>query len=386
MYSLLVVDDIEINRQLLKIILTRSFEDIEVLEAQNGYDALDLAKNKSIHLIVLDIMMPGKNGFEVLEELKRTKETKNIPVIVCSALDDFNSIEKALSLGAIDYFKKPLKEEEIKITLPLKVKNALEYYKNNSELIKFYENIKYEMNIAQKLQESLISEHIIYKSATIRGRYLPCEALGGDIFCSKEVGDKLWFMMADTEGHGISAAMVSTMLNVIFNSSVESAKFPHDVLNNINKSLFEVFNNSNNPLVSAFVGFFESDRLYYSNAGHPYPIYFNSRDNRVNFINDNGILIGVFEDTIFSSNSIFINEKDIILLYTDGLYDRCIKNTVASWNDVLEFCKVNLDMMFLEIDRFLSELVDFFINKHEKCFVDDVALMVIQKNDSELMI
>ncbi len=78
----------------------------EVIHADNGKKALELAKKKNPDIIMLDIIMPEMNGFEVLEELKKTNKIKKIPVVILSNLGQESDIEKGQKLGAIDYMIK----------------------------------------------------------------------------------------------------------------------------------------------------------------------------------------------------------------------------------------------------------------------------------------
>lgn len=102
----LVVDDSTTNNLLLQHLLQD--EGYKVLLSGNGYNAIDIAKSKYPDLILLDIMMPGFDGFEILEELKKTETTKGIPVIMVTAKRDVWSMKKSMDLGAVDYVIKPI--------------------------------------------------------------------------------------------------------------------------------------------------------------------------------------------------------------------------------------------------------------------------------------
>jgi signal transduction histidine kinase/DNA-binding response OmpR family regulator len=101
----LVVDDNEVNRDVLTRRLIRYGHEVET--AENGRQALRMIRSKEYDLVLLDIMMPEMNGYEVLQRIKEDPETRNLPVIVISALDDIDSIVKCIQLGAEDYLPKP---------------------------------------------------------------------------------------------------------------------------------------------------------------------------------------------------------------------------------------------------------------------------------------
>lgn len=109
MYTILIVDDTASNRFTLRSLLESSL-DVEVLEAENGQEALDVVSNRpSIDLILLDVQMPGMNGFEVAQLLRSRKKYSSIPIVFLTAVytaDDFKY--EGLKQGAIDYLTKPI--------------------------------------------------------------------------------------------------------------------------------------------------------------------------------------------------------------------------------------------------------------------------------------
>ena len=104
--ALLVVDDNEDNRYTLTRRLSREGY-TNLTTAANGREALELLQGKPIDLVLLDIMMPDMNGYEVLEHLKADPELRHIPVIMISAVDEIESVIRCIELGAEDYLSKP---------------------------------------------------------------------------------------------------------------------------------------------------------------------------------------------------------------------------------------------------------------------------------------
>jgi CheY-like chemotaxis protein len=102
---LLVVDDDPDNREVLRRRLEREGYRAEC--AEDGERALQMVAGQRFDLVLLDVMMPGKDGYEVLEELKGSSETRDIPVIMISALDDMRSVVRCIEGGAEDYLPKP---------------------------------------------------------------------------------------------------------------------------------------------------------------------------------------------------------------------------------------------------------------------------------------
>ncbi len=104
-YSLLVVDDNEMNRDMLRRRLQR--QGYRVTMAVDGRQALEIMNREPFDLVLLDIMLPVMNGYEVLEELRANQALSQIPVIITTALDESDGKAKCLELGAEDYLTKP---------------------------------------------------------------------------------------------------------------------------------------------------------------------------------------------------------------------------------------------------------------------------------------
>ena len=120
---ILVVDDIAPNVKLLEAKLSAEY--FEVLTARDGPSALQIAKSQSPDLILLDVMMPGMDGFEVCRHLKEHDESKNIPVIFVTAMDDQVNEEQGFKLGAVDYITKPVRPPVVKARVQLHLRLAL---------------------------------------------------------------------------------------------------------------------------------------------------------------------------------------------------------------------------------------------------------------------
>ena len=114
-FKLLVVDDVQTNVLLLKTLLGK--EGYGILVANNGQEALEVIRNENPDLILLDVMMPGMDGFEVAERLKSEEFRCEIPIIFLTALDDTQSIVNGFKLGVGDFISKPFRKEELMVRI-----------------------------------------------------------------------------------------------------------------------------------------------------------------------------------------------------------------------------------------------------------------------------
>ncbi len=110
-FTILIVDDIPTNVLLVNTILTR--EGYKTIVCETGADAVRLAHEIHPNLILLDIMMPDMDGFEVIQQLKCNPKTNHIPVIIVSALADSSNMRKSYELGAVEFITKPIHREEM---------------------------------------------------------------------------------------------------------------------------------------------------------------------------------------------------------------------------------------------------------------------------------
>jgi len=127
--TILLVDDLADNLRVLIGILGE--QDYKVRPARNGPQALLMARTSPPNLILLDIMMPGMDGYEVCQQLKADPQTHNIPIIFISALNEVLDKVKAFSLGAVDYITKPFQAEEV----VARVETHLKLYRLHCELV-----------------------------------------------------------------------------------------------------------------------------------------------------------------------------------------------------------------------------------------------------------
>lgn len=108
---ILIADDLQQNRELLEAYLIDDGH--EILMAADGRETLDVAVHRQPDLILLDIMMPKLSGYEVCQRLRQDERTKDIPVLVITALKEMGDIEKAVAAGADDFLTKPVHRIEL---------------------------------------------------------------------------------------------------------------------------------------------------------------------------------------------------------------------------------------------------------------------------------
>ncbi|MCP3867607.1 MAG: two-component system response regulator [Gammaproteobacteria bacterium] len=144
-YSILIVDDVPDN---IRILAENLQDEYTVLASTNGYKALQLAKKQPTpDLVLLDVMMPGIDGFEVCARLKSEADTRDIPVIFVTALSDAGNESEGLALGAVDYITKPINPSLVKA----RINNQLELKRHRDNLQEMVDEQTRELKQTQEI-------------------------------------------------------------------------------------------------------------------------------------------------------------------------------------------------------------------------------------------
>lgn len=186
---ILVVDDNEVNRDLLSRRLQR--QEHRVIVAENGRDALDKLRSQSFDLVLLDIMMPEMNGYEVLEHLKADPLLRHIPVIMISALDDMESVVRCIELGAEDYLFKPFNPTLLKA----RIGACLEKKQLRDQEQAYLKQLKEEQEKSERLLLNIlpkaIADQLKQEQRIIADNFAEVTVLFGDIVDFTALSSKL---------------------------------------------------------------------------------------------------------------------------------------------------------------------------------------------------
>lgn len=157
--KILIVDDSEINRAMLKEILGEGYE---YLEAENGLHAIEILRRRTdIALVLLDLIMPEMDGFDVLRVMQCYAWQEEIPVIVISAAEDTRSVERAYDMGVADYIRRPFE----RVMVLRRVKNALMLYAKQKRLTRLVTDQVYEKEHNGVLMISILSHVVEFRNS-----------------------------------------------------------------------------------------------------------------------------------------------------------------------------------------------------------------------------
>lgn len=312
--SVLVIDDSRLNRAVVSSTLSRL--DIEVVEAGDGIEGLDLLGKRRFDLVLVDIIMPRLDGYGFLERFKERGNSDFTPVILMTGTEDLNAKIKGLNTGADDYLMKPLNESE----LAARVQSLLRLKTMHDDLFEKDLQIRKELDIARNIQRFIIPADFSRISyPIINGRYLPIEDIGGDFYDCYALGEDTGILIADVTGHGIPAAMVMTMSKMIFGLYAAQIDSPGVLLSRINSEIYKLI--LDDQYITAFYLIYDSERreLRFTNAGHARPLYLRKNGGKILALDTDGLFVGIKEDAEYEEKTIPVLEGDRLLLYTDGI-------------------------------------------------------------------
>ena len=220
--TLLVVDDDEANRDLLARRLGRRGH--TVVTAEGGREALALIESQSFDVVLLDVMMPGMSGLEVLRVLRRDYGPTDLPVIMATAKNQSEDVVEALRLGANDYVTKPLDFPVVlaRVQAQLSLRQAVEaaarlerqLAERNRELESANRRMERDLHAAAKVQETFLpSPSPVLPGARCHWYYRPCEELAGDGLNAFPLGGgRAVLYVFDVCGHGVASALLSVSI------------------------------------------------------------------------------------------------------------------------------------------------------------------------------
>ncbi len=380
----LVVDDIEANRDVLTRRLERQGYTVAI--AENGREALERLRAATFDLVLLDIMMPEMDGYEVLQQLKADHALRHIPVIMISALSELDSVVRCIEMGAEDYLPKPfnptllkarigaclekklLRDREIQLFAQLQIHNA--------EMARWRKMQDADLAVARVTQQAIVSS----PSPPIEGWqvetvYTPVIQVGGDVYGCRQLDRGLWlFWLADATGHGVAAALFTTLVASLFDRASSASNTAHGILSRVNAEFYDVLHGRS--FMSACCLVVDGDgRLSVAGAGHP-PLLIRRRNGNVETLPSSNLLMGIEPGAAMNEVVTNLASGDLALLYTDGLHSLKTKGgarmTHQNLTDILTTCDEGPDIL----PRLIAQLVQ---RSDAQPFEDDLAAISLRR-------
>jgi sigma-B regulation protein RsbU (phosphoserine phosphatase) len=374
--NILIVDDVPANLRLLSNILSN--QGYQVRPVPDGSLAIESAQAEIPDLILLDIRMPGLNGYQVCKILKSDERTREVPIIFISALDTIQDKIKAFSMGGVDYITKPFHSEEItaRVDSHLALRN-LQRQLQDANL-----KMELEMKLAGEVQMSYLPRDV----PTIPGWHLavtlkPARETSGDFYdINRLPNGRIGILIADVVDKGVSAALFMALCYILIRTyASDFSEQPELVFNAVNKRILEDTNAK--QFLTAFYGILNpnSGEMIYSNAGQCPSLFFSAQHGSiVQTLLSTGPPLGVFDHQSWGQGSIHIAPGDVLVLYTDGIIEA--QNHLGAFygeTRLLDSVSSHLGHSAEQVQAaILSDLNDFTGNITQQ---DDIGLVIVQR-------
>lgn len=332
--KILLVDDYPLNNSLL----ARSLPGYKIAMASGGQDALDMVEMEAPDLILLDITMPGIDGFEVCRRLKNQPGTRDIPIIFLTGLDDSASITQGFKLGGVDYITKPIDIAAVqaRVNNHLTLRRSLDDLKRQKILLEETVNQQHlDINLARNILKvvnndpprliDLNQDTLLFIDSLCK----PCNMEGGDHLLVKynPRTNKAILSLKDQSGHSVNCVLRSIITDLLYNDLA---------FDRANRSLDDIATRLNRNICNS--GLFQADEfctaimaeidcesltLNYVTAGHP-PILVLRGNEVITLPNADqdmrNLPLGFMADADFTHGSFPLQCGDRLLVYSDGLH------------------------------------------------------------------
>lgn len=339
--NLLVVDDNEMNRDLMCRHLERQGH--QVTTAENGRQAMTMIQEHTFDLVLLDIMMPELDGYQVLQHLKANDNWRNIPVLMISALDEMDSVVRCIEMGAEDYLPKPVDP----VLLKARIGAVLEKKRLRDKERLYLKNLEKEMKIGRRIQASFLPESLpCLPGWEIAARFHPARQVSGDFYdaFSLSKGRGVGIVVADVCDKGVGAALFMGLFRSLIRafgelhysgnrmgldcedeiSSASADKSAHEYALKTIVSLTNDYIAKNHSKANMFATIFlgmidpETGELVYINGGHEPPLITGPSGIKAH-LEPTGPAVGMIPGIPFESGKAEIKPGEMLVAFTDGI-------------------------------------------------------------------
>jgi len=394
---ILVVDDKEANVRLLEGMLRiAGYASIE--STTDPTEVCELHRKNRYALILLDLQMPGMDGFQVMEGLKELEKDGYLPVLVITAQPDHKL--RALEAGAKDFVSKPFDLAELRVRVHniLEVRLLHQQIKNYSKVLeqtvreleasrevirlKNLEERKrneQELALAQQTQESLLPRFLPqFENFRIHAFNSPTRYVGGDFYDFLQLSSGEWMgVLADVSGKGMPAALLSSMVLGALSMEFRSRTQPQEILNRVNQLLCE------KSLPSQFVTLFlfllsPHGTGEFISAGHEPAYVFRAATGKIEELASDAYILGLFDFASYQSRALHLYKGDILVVYSDGLTDaQNQREEMFGEERLLQIIQQEAPSGSYAIEQKLLKAVEEFTQGVPQ--TDDITFVVVEK-------
>jgi sigma-B regulation protein RsbU (phosphoserine phosphatase) len=369
----LIVDDAKVN---VDILVEALRHDYKLAVALSGESALQSIERNPPDLVLLDILMPGIDGYEVCRRLRASPQTRELPVMFLSSLEEVQNKTLGFEVGANDYLTKPFEILEVKA----RVRSLLKA-KAYSDAVK--EKIASELRIAREIQLGMLPSDIASSTAgtgiEIATFLEPAREVGGDLYEVLRTDDgRLVVVIGDVSGKGIPAALFMAVTMTLVRTMGFRYREPDEIIFHVSEALAR--QNSRDMFVTLFCAVFDPahDVVTCASAGHPSLVRVRPGSPPTLPAGPTGGLAGIERGLKFTRQSIEFLAGDTLVLYTDGVTEAMNEQDELFDDERLlaHFAAVSSNTA-AETVTSLVDAVRRFVGQREPS--DDIAILAMRR-------
>ena len=308
------MDDAKAN---LDILVEGLKPDHKLSLALNGEMALQIAARTPPDLVLLDIMMPGLDGYEVCRRMRQMPETAEVPIMFLSSLEEVQNKTRGFEAGANDYLTKPFEMLEVKA----RVRSLLKA-KAYSDAVK--EQLAADLRVAREIQMGILPHDFTAVEKAYRvsfGAILePAREVGGDLYGVCAAGpERLMIFLGDVSGKGIPSSMFMMRTVSLARLLAREIAEPKRILERLNDELSA--DNASHMFVTFLCATFEpaTHRLTLASGGHCYPLLLPADGPPCWITKTIGTALGFGSRLEFQAMELTLSDGDAVVFYTDGV-------------------------------------------------------------------
>jgi sigma-B regulation protein RsbU (phosphoserine phosphatase) len=334
---ILVIDDTPANLQTLGASLEADF-DLQI--ATSGAVGLALAEKVPPDLILLDVMMPGMDGYEVCRRLKADPHLRSIPVIFLTALSESESESAGLAMGAVDYITKPINVGVARIRIGNLVERdrlRREVEAQRDQLLRAanlldqarLRELEIGGNIQRTLLQGLVPETI--GNAAFASFSEPSQGVDGDFYDIRRLKTGSFeILVGDVMGKGVPAALIGAAIKTTYNqvladlqaerAGTNTLPSPAEIINKMHLALTpRLLDLSSFATLALYRCDLATGTLIYVNAGHTHGLLWRAQAGQVEHLTGDNLPVGVMAAEVYAESTVSIGTGDSLLVFSDGI-------------------------------------------------------------------
>ncbi len=310
----LIVDDVKAN---VDILVQSLSGDYKLSVALGGQQAMDAVLRSPPDLILLDIMMPDIDGYEICRRLRAEESTRELPIMFLSSLEDVKDKARGFEVGGNDYLTKPFEVLEVKARVRslLKAKAYADAVKAAAER---------DLRIAREIQMGLLPANV---AAQIQGTGLdvhavlePARQVGGDLFEVLRLGpDRVLVAIGDVSGKGIPAALFMAVAMTLLRSMARQGHAPQEILRRLNDELLEQNPRGMFVTLQCMVFDLAARSVTCASAGHHAAIRIMPGETPRPVFTSSGRVLGLMPAEAIVGETLELEAGETLVLFTDGV-------------------------------------------------------------------